>query len=68
MAIENELEAWQKAGGFSQRDNALRCGASPAPPRAASATCSGLLLWLPSSPAYVPVNAHQQYAPPPHAH
>lgn len=24
MAIERELTAWQQAGGFSDRDNALR--------------------------------------------
>ena len=24
MAVEHELAAWQKAGGFSERDNALR--------------------------------------------
>lgn len=29
MAVERELTAWQKAGGLSQKENALRCGRQP---------------------------------------
>ncbi|PSC69113.1 water chloroplastic [Micractinium conductrix] len=44
MAVEHELAAWQKAGGFSERDNALRLKATLQRLRRLTETYSQLML------------------------